>query len=246
MTLSMPARSPSRASTLSFSLAAEEYAGSVITLRIEVFRSTPFALVLPMCLSGSPVAAPLISPLALLVLPRYSVSCKLVEYSFRRGRLRKFFHENSEGSLSFCACWALRALADGARYLMVRKYVTMSIVKMPPAAIPTTTKVLAWLESSRFPKASSVAWWAGKNIVLIRPCTGLVQMSKRPNGQTVSASTKKCERSFVFAMRSLVPSSVDRPGFGRSASLALLCATKRCRTVASKQPGKRREARFCG
>lgn len=100
-----------------------------MTLRTDVCRSTP-AVVFLSCLSGSVPAAPLISRLSLMpLLPWYSVSCKLVEYSLRRGLLRKFFHENNDGSLSLSG-FAARAARNGRRYLMVSRYVMTRIAKM--------------------------------------------------------------------------------------------------------------------
>lgn len=95
-----------------------------MTLRTDVCLSTPAA---PVFLSGSDVAAPLISRLSLLVLPRYSVSCRLVEYSWRRGLFRKFIQENNEGNLSLDSGSAGRAPRKWN--LAVVRYVTMRIAK---------------------------------------------------------------------------------------------------------------------
>jgi hypothetical protein len=126
----MPARSPSRPKTLSSSRAAGAYGGSVMTLRTDVCRSTPAVVAFR---SGSAVAAPLISRLSLApLLPRYSVSCRLVEYSLRRGLLPKFFHENSDGSLSVSGFEAA-VFRNGRRNLAVARYVITSMKKTATA-----------------------------------------------------------------------------------------------------------------
>jgi hypothetical protein len=58
------------------------------------------------------------------------VSCRLVEYSLRRGRLRKCFHEKSEGSLSDSA---LGGAAVRKRSLAVRRYVMIRTASMAMA-----------------------------------------------------------------------------------------------------------------
>jgi hypothetical protein len=100
-----------------------------MTLRTDVCLSTPAVVAFRSCRSGSDVAAPLISRLSLkLLLPRYSVSCRVVEYSLRRGRLRKFLNENNDGSLSAVSGFAART--PRKRYLAVRRYVTTRMAKM--------------------------------------------------------------------------------------------------------------------
>lgn len=158
-----------------------------MTLRTEVFLSTPAVVLFLSCRSGSPDAAPLISRLWLATLPpRYSVSCKLVEYSLRRGRLRKFFHENNDGSLSLSG-FAARAARNGRRYLRVRRYVTTRIANMDTTIIAiyacvsrmplgmVVQGVLAWnartttnvlLSFALFSNAPSRLCRAGNNIVL--------------------------------------------------------------------------------
>lgn len=96
-----------------------------MTLRTDVFLSTP---ALPDCLSGS--LAPLISRslVSLMLLPRYSVSCKLVEYSWRNRR-RNFFQEKSEGSLSLDLS-VVRTAENGRRNRRVRRYVVTRMAKI--------------------------------------------------------------------------------------------------------------------
>jgi hypothetical protein len=109
-----------------------------MTLRTEVCLSTPAVVLFLFCLSGSVPAAPLISRLSLAPPPPwYSVSCKLVEYSLRRGLLPNFFHEKRDGSLS-PSDLAVRADRNGRRNLAVRRYVMMRMMKM------ATTMMAIW------------------------------------------------------------------------------------------------------
>ena len=63
--------------------------------------------------------------LSLTLAPRYSVSCKLVEYSWRFP-LRNLFQENNEGNLSLDLS-VLRIAENGRRNRRVRRYVVTRI-----------------------------------------------------------------------------------------------------------------------
>lgn len=91
-----------------------------------------------------------------MLLPRYSVSCKLVEYSWRL-RLRNFCQEKSEGSLSLDLS-VDRSAEKGRRNRRVTRYVVTRMAKTATTMIAICAPC-QWIGHSSVGRKQSAAGW---------------------------------------------------------------------------------------